>query len=112
MSNFDIDTYIDEQIDKMAQQLKDRIKKAVIRSEKQTIRQYITSQKTTAAAVRKEKSAKDKAGKRKEKTKQNVSRSNVSRGAIRGGREPKRKTSPDKYNNVSGSESESDSFSN
>jgi len=52
MSNFNIDDEIDRAVDKMADQLKARLKKLVVRSEKQVLRQYIASQKVTKAATR------------------------------------------------------------
>lgn len=47
MSNFNIDDEIDKTIDKIIEQLKFRLKKLVVRSEKQILRQYIASQKET-----------------------------------------------------------------
>lgn len=53
MSNFDIDEEIDKVIDKITDQLKIRLKKLVVRSEKQVLRQYMASQKETARAAAK-----------------------------------------------------------
>jgi len=47
MSNFDINEEIDKTVDKLALQLKTRIKSMILRSEKQVLRQYIASQKDT-----------------------------------------------------------------
>jgi hypothetical protein len=47
MSNFDINVEIDKIVDKIALQLKTRMKAMVLRSEKQVLRQYIASQKDT-----------------------------------------------------------------
>jgi len=48
MSNFNIDDEIDKDVDKLAAQLKTRLKKLVIRSEKLILKQYIASQKETS----------------------------------------------------------------
>lgn len=48
MSNFNIEEEIDAAVDKVAEQLKARLKKMVERSEKLVIKQYITSQKETS----------------------------------------------------------------
>ena len=45
MSNFDIDEEIDKAVEKFSEQLRARLKKAVVRSEKQILKQYIASQK-------------------------------------------------------------------
>lgn len=52
MSNFNIDDEIDKCVDKLVDQLKIRLKKMVVRSEKQVLRQYIASQKETAKAAK------------------------------------------------------------
>jgi ribosomal protein L4 len=57
MSNFNIDDEINKAVDKIADQLKTRLKKMVVRSEKQVLRQYIASQKETARAAKHTKSS-------------------------------------------------------
>ena len=48
MNNFDIDQEIDALIDKVAEQLKMRLKKMVERNQKLVLKQYIASQKETS----------------------------------------------------------------
>ena len=45
---FQIDEEIDRLVEKFSEQLKDRLKKTVIRSEKIVLKQYIASQKETS----------------------------------------------------------------
>lgn len=53
MTTFDIDIEIDKLIDTFAEDLKTKLKKATVRSEKQTLKQYITSQKSTEEVIQK-----------------------------------------------------------
>lgn len=53
MSSFDIDTEIDECIDKLAEVLKTKIKKLVKRSEREILKQYIEQQKNELAVTKK-----------------------------------------------------------
>lgn len=62
MSNSNIDDEIDKAVDKFAEQLKIRLKKIVVRSEKQILRQYIASQKETAKASKTTKSSDGRKG--------------------------------------------------
>lgn len=48
MSNFNVEEEIDAAVDKVAEQLKARLKKMVERSEKLVLKQYIASQKETS----------------------------------------------------------------
>ena len=51
MSNiFQIDEEIDKLVDKFSEELKIRLKKAIMRSEKLVLKQYIASQRETAKA--------------------------------------------------------------
>jgi len=52
MSTFNIDDDIDKLVDKLAETLKLRLKKSVVRSEKMVLKQYIASQKTTERKVK------------------------------------------------------------
>ena len=52
MSNFKIDDEIDIVVDKLAEQLKSRLKKLVLRSEKTILKQYIASQKETTRVAK------------------------------------------------------------
>jgi hypothetical protein len=52
MSNFNIDDEVDKLIDKLVDQFKSRLKKLIVRSEKQVLRQYIASQKETARVAK------------------------------------------------------------
>ena len=47
MATFEIDTAINKLVDKLADELNIKVKKAIIKSEKQTLKQYIASQKIT-----------------------------------------------------------------
>jgi hypothetical protein len=60
MSTFEIDHEIDRLVDKFAEDLKARLKKVVIRSEKQMIKEYIASQKQTSQVVKESKKTKAK----------------------------------------------------
>lgn len=50
-NNFSIDEEIDAAVDKLAEQLKARLKKLVVRSEKIVLKQYIATQKETTRVV-------------------------------------------------------------
>lgn len=52
MSNFSIDDEVDKLIDKLVDQFKSKLKKLIVRSEKQVLRQYIASQKETARVAK------------------------------------------------------------
>jgi DNA-binding LytR/AlgR family response regulator len=52
MSNFNINDEIDKTVDKMALQLKSRLKSIVIRGEKQVLRQYMAAQKDTTKTTK------------------------------------------------------------
>jgi hypothetical protein len=52
---FQIDEEIDRLVEKFSEQLRDKIKKAVIRSEKIVLKQYIASQKETGKPATKDK---------------------------------------------------------
>ena len=44
---FDLDSFINDLIDRHAEQLKDRIKKGLVRHEKLLLKQFVASQKAT-----------------------------------------------------------------
>lgn len=50
MSSFNIEDEIDRLVDKLASDLKARLKKVVVRSEKMVLKQNITAQKSTESA--------------------------------------------------------------
>jgi len=58
MSNFDINEEIDKLVDKLASKLKTQLKSAVVKSEKQMLKQYIASQKDTSKSIKSTKNTK------------------------------------------------------
>lgn len=52
MSNFNVDNEVDLLVDKLVEQFKTKLKKLIIKDEKQVLRQYIMSQKETTKAVK------------------------------------------------------------
>lgn len=67
MSNFNINDEIDKTVDKMAVQLKARLKSIVIRGEKQVLRQYMAAQKDTTKTTKNVKNNSDNTKKSSEK---------------------------------------------
>jgi hypothetical protein len=59
MTTFEIDLEIDKLVDKSVEDLKIKIKKAIVRSEKQTLNQYIVSQKGTITMTKNNATKKD-----------------------------------------------------
>lgn len=64
---FNINDEIDKIVDKMAVQLKSRLKSIVVRGEKQILRQYMASQKDTAKTSKNVKNTSDNTKKSSEK---------------------------------------------
>lgn len=67
MSNFNINDEIDKTVDKMAVQLKARLKSIVVRGEKQVLRQYMAAQKDTTKTSKNIKNNSDNTKKSSEK---------------------------------------------
>jgi hypothetical protein len=67
MSNFNVNDEIDKTVDKMAIQLKARLKSIVVRAEKQVLRQYMAAQKDTAKTSKNVKNTSENTKKSSEK---------------------------------------------
>lgn len=68
MSDFNIDEEIDKLLDKMVDQLKVKLKKMVVRSEKQVLKQYVASQKTSTKGPGRPRASKESTNKEPKRT--------------------------------------------
>jgi hypothetical protein len=71
MTTFEIDKEIDIIVNKLAEDLKIKLKKAIIKSEKQVLKQYIISQKQTTSKINLGNKNKPNVNNKKEKEKEN-----------------------------------------